>query len=686
MRACGAACLILLCAGHLIGETEYEIKSHRARIQIFPGANAVLCSDTLLVRRTGLPKDWATMTLRLLPVYSVDYITVKGRRTETKKSREGFELRGLPSDSMLEITLTYSGRMAFRSEFSHLGPDRALFRDAELLPAGGRALEFVRLSLIVPSGWEAVSVGKLVRRETRGDSALFVYEFAKPISELGWICAGRFFTQEEGGTSVLLFSEDSSSAPAVLSLARDVLKFYGERFIPFRFPLLTIVEIEDWVAGPGVLAIGEPGIVMVKKLAFTTADRFNQAASVLPHEIAHQWWPATVFIEDQDAAFLSEGMCEYSAVLYAESRGSMTLRDSLSRHPLLRPLMMRIEQGRDLPLQQKADLRSLPTHYLKASYVHHMLRRMLGDSVFAELYRQYAARFEGKLASLDDFRKTAEELAGKNLGWFFDQWVKKKGVPQIKIYNVKSMPDSSGGWTTRGRVRLLGYEKYTAQVEVGVREPEQLRKRKVFLGADSMGVYRNDVPFEIHTSEKPVRAELDPGGDVLRIRKLPPKLSDLRDPSDGVFIVGGLRDRDYLLALARKDSAAMERSGWSITIRSDSNVTLTDLQRERIVLYGTASQNRVSAQLQGKFPMGVAPTGSISVGGETLTDSSLALIQIITNPFIPQGLIARIEPLSTLSQPELIPFDVSWTLVRGKDEISSGTWNVKDDDSVVDIR
>jgi hypothetical protein len=322
-------------------------------------------------------------------------------------------------------------------------------------------------------------------------------------------------------------------------------------------------------------------MVMIKKLTLHTDDRFNQARAVLPHEVAHQWWPLTVFIAEEDAALLSEGMCDYSAILFNESRGKLAVRDSLKHHPLLRSLILRVEQGKDIPLQRKADLRSLPTHYLKAAYVHNMLRHIMGDSLFFRLYRGYAARFASREVTLEDFEHLAEELSGRKLDWFFDQWVKNRGIPRLKLYNVKSAA-AAGGWVTRGRVRIVGYDKFTAYVDVGVESPDGIATASLWLGRDSSGGYRNDVPFEIATRAKPARALLDPRGDVLKHLRLPAKFTDVRDPSDGLMIVGTRAHADYLLGLARKDSGEMAAASWSLTIKTDNQVTLGDLQNERV--------------------------------------------------------------------------------------------------------
>ncbi|MDI6765413.1 MAG: M1 family aminopeptidase [Bacteroidota bacterium] len=626
--------------------------------------------------------------LKLFPVFTVEQIRSKGKEIGYSQKKEILSIKEFEYDSIITFAIRYSGRFQNRTEFTELTAEHAILRSEEILPIGPSAFQFVRLTISVPSNWETIAVGRLLSKDSTTESAIFVFEFDKPLPTLGWICAGKFWRKDvqhqDYSVSAFLYEDDSSSAESILLRSRDVLSFYSEKFIPYRFPGFSIVEVDNWVAGNNVLAIASPSFIMVKKDAFTTIDRFNQIQSILAHEIAHQWWPLSIFIQEEDAAFLSEGMCEYSSHIFNETFGTMTQRDSLRDHPLLRPLLLRVQQGKDVPLRKKADLRATPTQYLKAGYVHNMLRQMMGKDKFLELYHEFAVRYNEKRASLEDFQYLAEKIYGQSLSWFFDQWLTKKGVPRLRIYNVKSIPKENN-WLTRGRVRMVGYEQYSTFVDVAAELPNGEATTRIFVGTDSLGKYLNDVPFEIITSEKPKRVCLDPLFNILKVQKLPAKLTDLREPADGIMIVGTIQHYEQLLQLAQRDSKEMEKGGWAIRIKPDTSVSLFDLQSDRVIIYGKDSENRIAAEQKTKFPLGFI-NDSIMVKGEMLYDSSLALIQIIDNPFAAQGMMIWIAPLSENSVPELFPYDASWILLKGKEEISSGTWEVKDEDLVVEIK
>src|SRR5438034_11584539 len=84
-------------------------------------------------------------------------------------------------------------------------------------------------------------------------------------------------------------------------------------------------------------------------------------------------------------------------------------------------------------------------NYPKGAWVLHMLRGYIGDSGFFRGIREYYRRYRDSTALSDDFRSVMEDAAGRDLEWFFRQWLRQPGYPQL---NVAWRPQGVG------RVRL----------------------------------------------------------------------------------------------------------------------------------------------------------------------------------------------------------------------------------------
>jgi aminopeptidase N len=71
--------------------------------------------------------------------------------------------------------------------------------------------------------------------------------------------------------------------------------------------------------------------------------------------------------------------------------------------------------------------------YQKGSWVLHMLRRQLGDSVFQQGIRKYYATYAGKNADTKDLQKIFEQVSGKDLEQFFQQWLYRPENPSLDM-------------------------------------------------------------------------------------------------------------------------------------------------------------------------------------------------------------------------------------------------------------
>lgn len=77
------------------------------------------------------------------------------------------------------------------------------------------------------------------------------------------------------------------------------------------------------------------------------------------------------------------------------------------------------------------------TVYKKGAWCLHMLRGSLGDSVFFEILRKYYDKYKYKNAGTKDFKLVCEEISGKDLTDFFDEWIYKgTGRPEYE-YSYK---------------------------------------------------------------------------------------------------------------------------------------------------------------------------------------------------------------------------------------------------------
>ncbi len=157
---------------------------------------------------------------------------------------------------------------------------------------------------------------------------------------------------------------------------------------------------------------------------------------LVAHELAHQWFGDLLTCKDWSHLWLNEGFASYFDPLFAEhDRGDdefrLEMKGSLDSLP---GRATRVTAGRSSrPDTKTSDDMFDGVTYSKGACVLHTLRGLLGDEAWWKGIRAYVAAHKFQVVETDDFRKAMEAASGKDLKWFFDQWVYKAGHPELKV-------------------------------------------------------------------------------------------------------------------------------------------------------------------------------------------------------------------------------------------------------------
>jgi aminopeptidase N len=74
--------------------------------------------------------------------------------------------------------------------------------------------------------------------------------------------------------------------------------------------------------------------------------------------------------------------------------------------------------------------------YQKGSWVLHMLRVKVGDAVFQKILQTYYGEYRLTNATSTDFERIAEKISGLELTQFFNQWLRKPGIPRLSLQST----------------------------------------------------------------------------------------------------------------------------------------------------------------------------------------------------------------------------------------------------------
>jgi hypothetical protein len=382
---------------------------------------------------------------------------------------------------------------------------------------GDRATASITIS--VPTGLTAVSIGDFKGKTSGGDTDTFRWEAKSPTRGVSMVAArymektiliyphddtkgddvyetGRVIRWSGSGqgepaevqrghrqlipVTCYLFPQDFYESDGLLESTSEILDIFSNKFGGYPYKEFRVVEMPDFFFG----GHGDQGFIMLHSMAIRqNSDEF------LAHEIAHNWWGSLVFAEGQPSLksiggykmftpkdsnldylgqghnqnlWLHEGFATYSGVLYVEGQyGKEGMLDSLD-YKKDEYLNMRIKYG-DVPISEMQEEYSRGLYhaivYSKGAYVLHMLRYVVGDEAFFEIMNTYLEEYKERSATIEDFQRVSEEVSGMDLDWFFEEWIYEARLPDFVIKDVQ-VTQSREGYSVEVEISQAGDAVY----------------------------------------------------------------------------------------------------------------------------------------------------------------------------------------------------------------------------------
>lgn len=167
---------------------------------------------------------------------------------------------------------------------------------------------------------------------------------------------------------------------------------------------------------------------------------------LISHELAHQWYGDAVTCKDWHHIWLNEGFATYAQGVWLEAtQGRTAYNDFINQEMVL----AKFATG-SIWVQDITDIYQIFNgyrSYAKGGVVLHMLRGIVGDSVFYDILRTYTYHpsVAYNSAVTEDFQAIAESVSGMDLSYFFQEWIYGENYPQYDIAWNKSY-NINGKW------------------------------------------------------------------------------------------------------------------------------------------------------------------------------------------------------------------------------------------------
>lgn len=305
----------------------------------------------------------------------------------------------------------------------------------------------VRLSCLVPASMYCASNGVLLGAtpDAQGN-VLYTWEESYPIAPylvsvavsnyVGWTDT---YTSPGGQSMTIeykVFPEHEAAARFDFANTTQMIDLFGTLFGEYPF-------IGDKYGMAEFVWDGAMEHQTMTSYGSTLITGTRQFERLVAHELSHQWWGNSFTVADWGDLWLHEGFATYCEALWLEhAKGFWAARNFLNQFSAGQSDFV----GPVVPPAQLFNY----TVYFKGAWVLHMLRWVLGDNDFFAAMRRYAALPQLQYGNVrtSDFVDAVQSSTGRNLGWFFDQWLYRTGRPH---YDVDWTAEPEGD---RTRVRV----------------------------------------------------------------------------------------------------------------------------------------------------------------------------------------------------------------------------------------
>ncbi|MDM7914757.1 MAG: M1 family aminopeptidase [Candidatus Eisenbacteria bacterium] len=225
---------------------------------------------------------------------------------------------------------------------------------------------------------------------------------------------------------------------------------------------------------------------------------------VVAHELAHQWWGDMITCEDFHHVWLNEGFATYCEALYSEvAYGPDGYRQDIDGNKYFGPGSIYVPDLNDWGRIFDSNL-----SYNKGSWVLHMLRHVLGEEDFFASLRAYYQTYRYSVATTEKFRDVCEQVSGRDLDWFFQEWIYGEYYPEYSL--SYTFTPGGGGWDVALTIdQTQTWQIFRMPVDVTI---HMANGEQTFVVENSLATQ----DYLFHVTDEPRSVRIDEGDWILK--------------------------------------------------------------------------------------------------------------------------------------------------------------------------
>ncbi len=288
------------------------------------------------------------------------------------------------------------------------------------------------VTIELPEEYIVAATGMLVDSNSIENKRKSVHYIAENVHDFAWVCDPDFEITTKEIDSILIevyyIKKYRKKWQNAGDYAVDAVQRYNNWFGKYPYKKLSVVQ--GYFGG----GMEYPNLVIIGGME----DNFTrQFELVIIHEIAHQWFYGILGSNEMDEPWLDEGFTSYTEARYFVDKYGID--NTFFKSPFLpkmrhnyinrltyyialtnqleMPVLTKSSAFVDVPLAYQVAVYSKPALFLR------YLEGYLGVSTFDRIFKEYFERYKFKHPQSQDFIELCEEISGKDLKGFFEDFL-----------------------------------------------------------------------------------------------------------------------------------------------------------------------------------------------------------------------------------------------------------------------
>lgn len=298
------------------------------------------------------------------------------------------------------------------------------------------------ITMTVPNKYVTLSNGALISKKINKDGTRTdTWKMDKPHSPyLFMMAVGDFkiYHDKWKNTPVDYYLEPAYApyAKEIFGKTPSMIDFYSKKLgIDFPWNKYAQIVVRDYVSGAMENTTATLHGDYVQQTPREMLDGRGEAEFTIAHELFHQWFGDYVTTESWSNISMNESFADFSETLWTEHAEGQDAGDEHNYEAMQSYLADPTAQTKDLirfHYKDKEDVFDVVS-YQKGGRILNMLRHYLGEDAFFKGLHLYLTQNALGNGEAQQLRLALEQVSGKDLNWFFNQWYYGAGNPNLTI-------------------------------------------------------------------------------------------------------------------------------------------------------------------------------------------------------------------------------------------------------------